>query len=203
MLSESPLDLGNPQQRKLIERIYWSRFSGRVRAMGLDPEDALQDLYLILCRYQITDSKSMWDPARGSLSTYVFRFFQTKISHMAEAIRARPVLCLDDTDHDDADDARTSAYDRAEAPAEVSELDLQDLREAIDLATDVEIPASVLARIASGMEAGAAARAEGCDLFTAAEVAEAWGRFAAPYLPKMKALDPEPNSGWSVLDFFA
>lgn len=64
-------DLGDADVQRVVRRIYWARFSGRLEAIGIDPEDGLQDVQLRLLIKSRSEG-SRWDPERGSLSKWVF-----------------------------------------------------------------------------------------------------------------------------------
>lgn len=54
----------------LAQRLYWARFSGRVRAAGIDPEDGFQEVVLGLLTRQA--GRSAYDPKRATLSGYLY-----------------------------------------------------------------------------------------------------------------------------------
>ncbi|MCB9763904.1 MAG: hypothetical protein H6739_29305 [Alphaproteobacteria bacterium] len=64
------VDLADPAQRGLVEKIFRRRWASQVRAAGLDPDDVLQAVFMgILARNQGTRP---WDPAISSLSNYSY-----------------------------------------------------------------------------------------------------------------------------------
>lgn len=76
------IDLSDPEDRGLVERIYWARWAGQVRAGGLDPDDVLQKVYLgIWARnYGIRP----YDPSVSSRSNYVFIVIQSVVRNAVD-----------------------------------------------------------------------------------------------------------------------
>ena len=63
-------DVSDPKVFALMRRMYWARFSQRVEAMGIEHEDALQEVCMGLTTR--SRSASRWNPKRGALSTWVY-----------------------------------------------------------------------------------------------------------------------------------
>ena len=78
-------DLGDPATYQLVGRIFNGRFAGRLQSSGVDPEDALQSVYVgLLSR---SAGRSRWDPSRGSLSTWVYVATSGIVSNLLDSHR--------------------------------------------------------------------------------------------------------------------
>lgn len=79
------VDLSDPEQRALIERLFWARFAFKVRAIGRDPEDCLQEVY----RGCLTRNKGTrpFDPAVSTLSTYGYIVCRSVTANFLDAAR--------------------------------------------------------------------------------------------------------------------
>lgn len=82
-LKKPGVDLNNPAQRGLVEKIFWRRWAPQVRAAGLDPDDCLQQVYLgILARNQ---GKRPWDPSISSLSNYSYIVIRSVVRNQVDS----------------------------------------------------------------------------------------------------------------------
>lgn len=79
------VDLSDAEQRGLIERLFWARFAYRVRGAGLDPEDALQEVYRGLLARNL--GKRPFDPQVSSLSNYGYIVIRSVVSNYLDAAR--------------------------------------------------------------------------------------------------------------------
>lgn len=86
-------DLGRRDHYDLVRKLYFGRFSARVRAAGIDPEDGLQLVFEGLVRKSQSE-RSRWDPTRGSLSTWIFVAVSGLTINLAQKQRRRPTLDL-------------------------------------------------------------------------------------------------------------
>lgn len=55
----------------MTRKLYFGRFSARVRGAGIDVEDGFQHVVEGLLR-KTKSERSRWDPTRGSLSTWLY-----------------------------------------------------------------------------------------------------------------------------------
>jgi len=79
------VDLADDAQRGLIERIFWARYSKRVEAAGLDPNDVLQRVFLsILVR---NAGRRPFDPALSTLSNYAWMVLDSVTKNEADKAR--------------------------------------------------------------------------------------------------------------------
>ena len=81
-------DLGEIQTYRLVRNIFYRCFSRRVMAVGMDPEDTLQSIFVgLLTRSQ---GRSRWDPARGAMSTWIYMVMRGMVINMTDShFRAR------------------------------------------------------------------------------------------------------------------
>jgi len=151
---EAPgLDLQDPAIWSFARRIYWSRFSRRILGVGLDPEDAWQDVALGICRKQTTASRH--DPRRSSVSRYLFLVIGSLVSHCIEAHLARMKHTRPWHADPDDDCFEDPALAYAEAPEEFGLRDLEELAE------EAGVPAEVLVAVATGVKVRDAVREAG------------------------------------------
>lgn len=79
------VNLGDPDVKGLVDRIFWARFAQQVRATGMDPEDGLQEVYKgLLGRNR---GKRPWSPEVSSLSNYVFIVTTSVVRNIADSQR--------------------------------------------------------------------------------------------------------------------
>jgi len=170
------LDLADPETMGLARRLYWARFSGRVRAAGIDPEDGFQEIVVGLLTRQA--GRSAYDPRRATLSGYLYLAMTGITINMAdrEARRlrreGRPAGLWEayndaDRDGDEGPVPPRQRTHRAGTPS-VSAVEVRDL------ATAWGVPVVVVTTIAEGrdpvlaaLDAGLGARdavALGCAL---------------------------------------
>ena len=161
----------------LLRRLYWARFSGRVAASGIDPEDGFQEIVVGLLTRQA--GRSAYDPSRATLSGYLYLAMTGMTINMAdrEARRHRReghTVTLAEYRHDeydvDGDGGRASRRDRAHI-AHTPNVSVIEVR---DLAAAWGVPPVVVSTIAEGrdpvlaaLDAGMGARdavALGCAL---------------------------------------
>lgn len=77
------IDLNDPEDRGLVERIYWSRWASQVRAGGLDADDVLQKVYLgLLARNR---GINPYNPRTSSRSNYVFIVIKSVVRNAVDA----------------------------------------------------------------------------------------------------------------------
>lgn len=77
------IDLNDPEDRGLVERIYWSRWASQVRAGGLDADDVLQKVYLgLLARNR---GINPYNPLTSSRSNYVFIVIKSVVRNAVDA----------------------------------------------------------------------------------------------------------------------
>jgi len=77
------IDLNDPEDRGLVERIYWSRWANQVRAGGLDADDVLQKVYLgLLARNR---GINPYNPLTSSRSNYVFIVIKSVVRNAVDA----------------------------------------------------------------------------------------------------------------------
>ena len=77
------IDLNDPEDRGLVERIYWSRWASQVRAGGLDADDVLQKVYLgLLARNR---GINPYNPLTSSRSNYVFIVLKSVVRNAVDA----------------------------------------------------------------------------------------------------------------------
>ena len=154
------VDFSDPAVYGLVRRIFFRRFSARVRWAGLDPDDALQDIYVgLLTRSQ---GKSKWDPSRGGLSTWVYVAISGMVINMAEKSRrtGRTTLGVEE----DVSDSVSCEPDS----------DITD-RVYSDLACEMEVPVSVVRALALGADPFCAAMDAGMNFFEANDLASSLG----------------------------
>ena len=78
--SEFRLDV--PAHLELARAIYLKRFSLRVRAAGVEVEDGLQEVLEGLLRKSHSE-RSRWNPARGSMSTWIYMSMNCLVMDLA------------------------------------------------------------------------------------------------------------------------
>lgn len=77
------IDLNDPEDRGLVERLYWSRWASQVRAGGLDADDVLQKVYLgLLARNR---GINPYNPLTSSRSNYVFIVIKSVVRNAVDA----------------------------------------------------------------------------------------------------------------------
>jgi len=110
------VDLSDPASRSLIERLYWSRFAGKVRAAGRDPEDCLQQVFLgLLARNQ---GIRPFDPAVSSLSNYGYIVCRSVVANYLDHHRRADRRLGVPGEEEDA-----ATWNRAVSPAEPMEVE--------------------------------------------------------------------------------
>ncbi len=67
------VNLADPDQYGLARHVYYSRFSGRVLALGLDPDDGFQECLLGIVTRNL--GRAPWDPTRSGLYNYLVIVF--------------------------------------------------------------------------------------------------------------------------------
>ena len=83
------VDLSDSAQKGLIDRLYWARFAYRIRAVGLDPKDCLQEVYRgFLAR---NGGTRPFDPTVSSLSNYAFIVIRSVTLNFLDAARRSEV----------------------------------------------------------------------------------------------------------------
>jgi hypothetical protein len=154
------VDFSDPAVYGLVRRIFFRRFSSRVRAAGIDPDDAIQDIYVgLLTR---SKGKSKWDPSRGGLSTWVYVAISGMCINMADSARRRARTTLGVVE--DVSDTVS-----CEADSEITD------RVYADMATEMEIPVGVVRALALGADPFCAAMDAGLDFFAANDLATSLG----------------------------
>jgi len=63
-------DMGDPRVYELARQLFFKCFSVRLGAVGVDLDDAMQEILLRL--FTRSTSPSRWDPKRGALSTWMY-----------------------------------------------------------------------------------------------------------------------------------
>lgn len=168
-LSASPstdptgLDLNNPDHLGLLKRMYWKRFSARVKWAGWDEEDGFSEVVLCLLRRQ--RGKSRFDPAKSSLSNYLFMSLTCITKNMAESSRVRAR----------GDDGVGAADDWAEDAVSTAGDPLTE-RMVEDLAAEMEVPMGVVLALAAGDDPFVAALDAGMDFADAVGILDAIGQ---------------------------
>lgn len=76
-------DLSRPDQYETVRKLYFGRFSARVRATGTDVEDGFSEVIEGLLRKSRSE-RSRWDPTRGSLSTWLYVAMSGLCANLAE-----------------------------------------------------------------------------------------------------------------------
>ena len=79
------LDLADPQVRDAVQRIYHARYARTVSEAGIDLNDGLQEVYCTLLRRN--RGRSVYDPSRGALSTYVYQVCRSAVSGLIDKHR--------------------------------------------------------------------------------------------------------------------
>lgn len=154
------VDFGSPAVQQLIRRIFFHRFSARVRWAGIDPEDMLQDIYVgLLVR---SHGKSAWNPSRGALSTWIYVAISGMVINAADKARRRNRAVLG-TERDVADSSEL------ESGAFVTDYDVEEL------ANTMDVPKTVLVALMEGGDPVIAAMEGGLAPYDAVAVAEALG----------------------------
>ena len=64
-------DLGDEATYATIHRLFYGKFSARLAAAGIEPQDGFQIIVEGLLRRSRSE-KSRWDPTRGSLATWAY-----------------------------------------------------------------------------------------------------------------------------------
>ena len=83
------VDLSDPAQRSLIERLFWARFAFRLRSADLDPEDCLQEVFRgVLAR---NAGRRPFDPSVSSLSNYGYIVIRSVVANYLDAQRRSKV----------------------------------------------------------------------------------------------------------------
>lgn len=77
------LDLHSPSVQALVRRLFFARHAERVRAQGVDPDEALQEVWVKLLR---AARSSPYDPTRGSPSTYLNRVIFSATANYLRAV---------------------------------------------------------------------------------------------------------------------
>lgn len=154
------VDFSDPKVYGLVRRIFFRRFSARVRWAGIDPDDALQDIYVgLLTR---SKGKSAWDPSRGALSTWIYVAISGMVINMADTQRRRGRTTLgveDDVSDSVACEADTDITDRVYE----------------DVAAEMEVPVSVVRALALGADPFCAAMDAGMDFLSANDLVQSLG----------------------------
>ena len=79
------VNLADPRQKALIDRMFWARFAYKVTAIGRDPEDCLQEVYRgCLTRNQGTRP---FDTEVSSLSNYGYIVIRSVTLNFLDAVR--------------------------------------------------------------------------------------------------------------------
>lgn len=131
------LNLADPAVYTLARRIYFARFSGRVKAAGIDEDDGFQEVLLGLLRRQA--GKSRYNPAKSGLSNYLFIAMTGLTINLADSARRRSWCTLG------------AEADIAEAQLEADGGSVTS-RTVQDLATEMEIPMGVAQALADGTD---------------------------------------------------
>ena len=155
------LNLGDPAIYALAKRIYYKRFSTRVAWAGIDPDDGFQEVLLAILRRQTLASR--YNPARSSVSNYLFLAMSGITINLADSARRRRV-------HEEVGDGQDDPADRA-----VGSVDGDSDLCVEDLAADMEIPVSVVRALRDGRDPFCAALDAGMDVRSAAGMLDALG----------------------------
>lgn len=160
--STKGLDLSDPKVYSLARRIYFKRFSARVRWAGVDEDDGFQ--HVCLCLISRQRGKSRYDASRSSLSNYLYLAMTGISKNIADSARRRAVR-----DAGVGGEADVASDPVGSAAGPVTE------RGMADLAVEMEIPMGVLHALADGGDVFCAALDAGLDFFAADELVSALG----------------------------
>jgi hypothetical protein len=155
-------DFRDPKVYALARRLFFRRFNERLKAAGLDEDDAFQDTLVILVRRSTMPSR--WNPARGaSLVKWLFMNMSGIAKNLADKEKraqrrnGRPGAGRDVGDWMGREVPRTS---RALSAVDV-----------VELAQEMDVPQSVVAALAQGGDVFDAAVDAGCEPEDAAAIA--------------------------------
>lgn len=155
------LNLNDPATYGLVSRLYWKRFCGRIRWAGIDPEEGFQDVCERLIRRQ--SGKSRFDPARSSMSNYLFLSMTGICINLADISRRK-------RSHEEVSQGESDAS--LSAVGSVSALPAMAYE---DLAAEMEIPVSVVRALANGEDAFCAAIEAGMSFSDASDLMASLG----------------------------
>lgn len=154
-------DLGDPETYGVARRLFFSRFSRRLVAAGLDEDDAFQEI--LVCLVTRACSASRWNPERGALATWLYwamsgAVINTADKAMRAARRNGTVGIREDI-----------ASERGAGGSVPGAMDVRDL------ARELDVPIEVVGALIDGLDVYEGAIEGGCDMTEAASIAWALG----------------------------